>query len=37
MQRYFADKREEKMALIRGIATGEGFELAPLPQVRTHH
>lgn len=32
LRRYFADKREEKMALIRGIATGEGFELAPLPQ-----
>jgi len=41
MQKYFADKREEKIALIKGITTGEGFELAPLPQVlsneTTHH
>jgi len=33
LQKYFADKREEKIALIKGITTGEGFELAPLPQV----
>jgi hypothetical protein len=33
MQKYFADKREEKIALIKGITTGEGFDLAPLPQV----
>ncbi|XP_066305660.1 uncharacterized protein [Miscanthus floridulus] len=32
LRKYFADKREEKIALIKGITTGEGFELAPLPQ-----
>nr|CAB3472127.1 unnamed protein product [Digitaria exilis] len=32
MARYFADKREEKIALIKGITTGEGFQLNPLPQ-----
>ncbi|XP_021311461.1 uncharacterized protein LOC8078492 isoform X2 [Sorghum bicolor] len=32
LRKYFADKREEKIALIKGITTGEGFDLAPLPQ-----
>jgi hypothetical protein len=35
LQKYFGDKREDKIALIKGITTGEGFQLAPLPQVRT--
>lgn len=33
MQKYFADRREEKIQLIKGIVTGEGFQLTPLPQV----
>ncbi|CAO2204710.1 unnamed protein product [Urochloa humidicola] len=32
LRRYFADKREDKIALIKGITTGEGFQLTPLPQ-----
>ncbi|OEL30261.1 hypothetical protein BAE44_0008719 [Dichanthelium oligosanthes] len=32
LQKYFADKREDKIALIKGITTGEGFQLTPLPQ-----
>ncbi|TVU21633.1 hypothetical protein EJB05_31282 [Eragrostis curvula] len=32
LRKYFAHRREDKIALIKGIATGEGFELAPLPQ-----
>ncbi|CAO2181048.1 unnamed protein product [Urochloa humidicola] len=32
LRKYFADKREDKIALIKGITTGEGFELPPLPQ-----
>nr|CAB3472130.1 unnamed protein product [Digitaria exilis] len=32
LRKYFADKREEKIALIKGITTGEGFQLTPLPQ-----
>ncbi|CAL4958475.1 unnamed protein product [Urochloa decumbens] len=32
LRRYFADKREDKIALIKGITTGEGFQLPPLPQ-----
>ncbi|KAL6848116.1 hypothetical protein ACP4OV_022244 [Aristida adscensionis] len=32
LRRYFADQREEKIALIKGIVTGEGFQLEPLPQ-----
>lgn len=35
LQKYFADKREDKIALIKGITTGEGFPLPPLPQVHT--
>lgn len=31
-QKHFADNREEKMALIKGITAREGFELTPLPQ-----
>jgi hypothetical protein len=34
LQKYFGDKREDKIALIKGITTGEGFQLDPLPQVR---
>lgn len=33
LRKYFADKREDKIALIKGITAGEeGFELTPLPQ-----
>lgn len=32
LRKYFADKREDKIALIKGITTGEGFQLTPLPQ-----
>ncbi|CAO2199184.1 unnamed protein product [Urochloa humidicola] len=32
LRKYFADKREDKIALIKGITTGEGFPLPPLPQ-----
>ncbi|RLM92120.1 dihydrolipoyllysine-residue acetyltransferase component of acetoin cleaving system-like [Panicum miliaceum] len=32
LRKYFGDKREDKIALIKGITTGEGFQLAPLPQ-----
>ncbi|KAG0536360.1 hypothetical protein BDA96_03G057000 [Sorghum bicolor] len=31
-RKHFADNREEKMALIKGITAREGFELTPLPQ-----
>ncbi|RCV24842.1 hypothetical protein SETIT_5G118800v2 [Setaria italica] len=32
LRKYFADKREDKIALIKGITTGEGFPLTPLSQ-----
>ncbi|KAL6627355.1 hypothetical protein ACP70R_031081 [Stipagrostis hirtigluma subsp. patula] len=32
LRKYFAHQREEKIALIKGIATGQGFQLVPLPQ-----
>ncbi|KAG2595436.1 hypothetical protein PVAP13_5KG074300 [Panicum virgatum] len=32
LRKYFGDKREDKIALIKGITTGEGFQLDPLPQ-----
>lgn len=32
LRKYFADRREEKIQLIKGIVTGEGFQLTPLPQ-----
>ncbi|WVZ72429.1 hypothetical protein U9M48_020893 [Paspalum notatum var. saurae] len=32
LRKYFGDKREDKIALIKGITTGEGFQLTPLPQ-----
>ncbi|CAL4951852.1 unnamed protein product [Urochloa decumbens] len=31
-RRHFADKREEKVALIKGMSNGEGFQLTPLHQ-----
>ncbi|GJN37368.1 hypothetical protein PR202_gb26310 [Eleusine coracana subsp. coracana] len=32
LRKYFAHRREDKIALIKGIVTVEGFHLTPLPQ-----
>ncbi|GJN05695.1 hypothetical protein PR202_ga23348 [Eleusine coracana subsp. coracana] len=32
LRKYFAHRREDKIALIKGITTGEGYHLTPLPQ-----